>query len=68
MCMMLPSKEMLAREKKQEEEEKKMPHFTNLNEDPALAGKLVHLCHPGSLKIGNSKDGATPDIALNGPR
>ena len=59
---------MQEREKKQEEEEKKMPHFSNLNEDPALMGKLVHLCRPGTSKVGNGKDGGTPDMLLNGLR
>ncbi|KAK2152327.1 hypothetical protein LSH36_333g03043 [Paralvinella palmiformis] len=60
--------EMLEKERQQEEEEKKMSHFMNLNEDPSLTGKLVYLCRPGTLNIGNGKDGTTPDITLNGLR
>ncbi len=38
---------MIEREKKHEEEEKRIPHFSNLNEDPALNGKLRHLARTG---------------------
>ena len=39
----------MEREKKAEEEEKRIPHFCNLNEDPALNGKLIHLARPGNV-------------------
>ena len=38
---------MMAKEKQEKEEEKKIPHFTNLNEDPALSGKLVYIVKEG---------------------
>lgn len=59
---------MLEKEKQSEEEEKKIPHLYNLNEDPALVGKIRHMVRNGMLKIGNGKDGSDPDIVLNGPR
>ena len=39
---------MREREKLSQDEEKRIPHFSNLNEDPALIGKLNHLIHPGT--------------------
>ena len=30
-----------------EEQKARMPHFSNLNEDPALTNKLVHMIKPG---------------------
>lgn len=59
---------MMRREKEAEEEEKKIPHLLNLNEDPALTGKLCHLLKGKSITIGNGKDGTKVDIMLNGPR
>ena len=32
-----------------EEEKARMPHFSNLNEDPALTNKLVHMIKPGVI-------------------
>lgn len=42
---------MMAKEKKQAEAEKKKPHFSNLNEDPALSHKLVHVINQGKVKL-----------------
>ena len=42
----------MEKERHQEEQEKKQPHFSNLNEDPALMGKLTHMCKPGRVTIG----------------
>ena len=57
---------MLERERKQKEEERRVPHFSNLNEDPALSGKLQHFLKPGVSVIGNGKDGTVPDVVING--
>lgn len=40
------------KEKQQEEEERNMPHLSNLNEDPALVGKLKHMLKPGKSNLG----------------
>lgn len=34
---------------KDEENKKVIPHFWNLNEDPALAGMIVHFTNEGEL-------------------
>ena len=34
-----------------EAEKAKMPHFSNLNEDPALTNKLIHMIKPGNFLI-----------------
>ena len=39
--------ELQANEKQHLEEERQIPHFSNLNEDPALNGKLIHLAKAG---------------------
>ena len=39
--------ELQAKEKQHLEEERQIPHFSNLNEDPALNGKLIHLAKAG---------------------
>ena len=59
---------MRRKEQEAEEEEKKIPHLSNLNEDPALCGKLLHMIRKGKSVLGNNKSGSTPDIVLNGPR
>ena len=59
---------MRRKEQEAEEEEKRTPHLSNLNEDPALSGKLLHMIKKGRSVLGNSKDGSQPDIVLNGPR
>ena len=60
---------MRRKEQEAEEEEKRTPHLSNLNEDPALSGKLLHMIQKGRHTLGNNKDPHTqPDIVLNGPR
>jgi hypothetical protein len=39
--------EQIAKERKLAEERADVPHIWNLNEDPALTGKIVHLIKPG---------------------
>lgn len=39
--------EQIAKEKKMAQERADIPHLWNLNEDPALTGKIVHLIKPG---------------------
>ena len=54
---------MAALEKKAQEEEKKTPHLSNLNEDPALIGKIQHLIKSGthrSIKIQHLIKSGTP--------
>jgi len=36
---------------KKEENKKVIPHFWNLNEDPALTGMVVHFCKQGNNKL-----------------
>jgi hypothetical protein len=65
---------MMAKEKLEKEEEKKIPHFSNLNEDPALSGKLVYLVKEGCRREviylftiscrGNSKDRKNISLTL----
>jgi hypothetical protein len=59
---------MELKEKRALEEEKKIPHLYNLNEDPALTSKIRHMLRGNTLHLGNGKDGTTPEIVLNGPR
>ncbi|ELT96154.1 hypothetical protein CAPTEDRAFT_129452, partial [Capitella teleta] len=56
------------KERQQEEEERQQPHLSNLNEDPALVGKIKHVIKTGQHRMGNAKDGSRPEIILNGPR
>ena len=44
-------KEALAREREQQEAEKRVPHLMNLNEDLSLSGKLCHFCKLGRLRL-----------------
>ena len=39
----------MRKEKEAEEEEKKIPHLSNLNEDPALSGKLCHVLKENTI-------------------
>ncbi|KAK2141557.1 hypothetical protein LSH36_1080g00009 [Paralvinella palmiformis] len=52
-------------EKKQKDKENTVPHLSNLNEDPALTGKIIHLLDK-KVKIGCAKNGKAPDITLVG--
>ncbi|CAH1783605.1 unnamed protein product [Owenia fusiformis] len=54
-------------QKKEEEDVKKYPHFWNLNEDPALCGKIIHFTKSKKETVGNGKGGSNPTICLNGP-
>lgn len=54
-----------ADDKKKSEQRKTMPHFWNLNEDPALTGIICHFTAQGDTKIGNNR-GKNPDMVLNG--
>ncbi|KAI0215595.1 hypothetical protein LSAT2_032357 [Lamellibrachia satsuma] len=60
--------ELQAKERQHLEEERQIPHFCNLNEDPALNGKLIHLVKAAESVVGNGKDKTNPEIVLNGPR
>ncbi len=37
--------------RQREEEKNKMPHLSNLNEDPALTNKLLHMFKPGKMYL-----------------
>ncbi|XP_018021653.1 kinesin-like protein KIF28P isoform X2 [Hyalella azteca] len=52
--------------KKKEEERLKKPHLYNLNPDPILSGKVVHILKAGATTIGNRK-GDPSDITMVGP-
>jgi hypothetical protein len=52
--------------KKKEEERLKKPHLFNLNPDPILSGKVVHILKAGATTIGNRK-GDPSDITMVGP-
>ncbi|XP_071966233.1 kinesin-like protein KIF28 [Antedon mediterranea] len=58
--------EKLQQERQKQEEMKVIPHFWNLNEDPALTGIVIHFAKEGVSKIGNDKAKAMPDIVLSG--
>ena len=63
------TQEIRRKEQEAEEEEKRTPHLSNLNEDPALCGKLLHMIRKGKSLLGNNKDASQqPEIILNGPR
>ena len=51
-----------------EEEKLYNPHIFNLNSDPMLSGKVVHILNSGNNSIGNHKKGRESDIAMLGPR
>ena len=48
------------------EEKKSKPHLFNLNFDPQLSGRLVHIFQKSELEIGNKK-GKESDICMIGP-
>lgn len=56
----------MAEEAKKSEQRKVMPHFWNLNEDPALTGMVIHFCPEGTTAIGNDKAKKAPGILLKG--
>ena len=43
------------------------PHIFNLNQDPQLSGRIIHILKPGATTIGNRK-GVESDITMIGPR
>ncbi|XP_060594339.1 kinesin-like protein KIF28P [Ruditapes philippinarum] len=51
---------------KEEGDKKVIPHFWNLNEDPALTGMIVHFIKPGKNRLGNKTASPPPEIQLNG--
>ena len=48
------------------EEKKTKPHIFNLNFDPQLSGKIVHILSKASTEIGNRK-GHESDVCMIGP-
>ena len=48
------------------EEKKTKPHLFNLNFDPQLSGRLVHIFQKENTEIGNTK-GKESDICMVGP-
>ena len=56
----------MAAEKTSNENAKSIPHFWNLNEDPALSGMILRFCKPGKTNIGSAKATKAPEIQLNG--
>ncbi|KAL4221955.1 hypothetical protein ACF0H5_018006 [Mactra antiquata] len=53
-------------QQKEEGDKKVIPHFWNLNEDPALTGMIVHFARPGKSRVGNKQASPAPEIMLNG--
>ncbi|KAL3831683.1 hypothetical protein ACJMK2_023406 [Sinanodonta woodiana] len=51
---------------KREADRKVIPHFWNLNEDPALTAMVIHFCNTGTSRIGNKSASPKPEILLNG--
>ncbi|XP_074659378.1 kinesin-like protein KIF28 isoform X2 [Tubulanus polymorphus] len=53
-------------QKQQTEKMKTIPHFWNLNPDPALNGMVVHFADKGKSRVGNKTAEPPADIQLNG--
>ncbi|XP_047482876.1 kinesin-like protein KIF28P isoform X3 [Penaeus chinensis] len=51
---------------KKEEEKQKKPHIYNLNVDPLLTGRVVHILRPGANTVGNRK-GEESNVTIIGP-
>ena len=49
-----------------EEERKTKPHIYNLNQDPQLSGRIIHILKNGDTTVGNRK-GEESDITMIGP-
>ena len=49
-----------------QKEKKKYPHIYNLNFDPQLSGKIIHILKKSETEIGNRK-GKDSDICMIGP-
>lgn len=56
----------LEEDKKKSEDRKVIPHFWNLNEDPALTAMVVHFCPEGKSTIGTKNAQPPPNIQING--
>ncbi|XP_076031819.1 kinesin-like protein KIF28 [Oratosquilla oratoria] len=52
--------------KRKEEDKQTKPHLYNLNVDPMLSGRILHILKPGVTTIGNNK-GEESDITMLGP-
>ncbi|KAI0211658.1 Kinesin-related protein 1 [Lamellibrachia satsuma] len=52
--------------KQKKEQQKTIPHFWNLNEDPSLTAMIVHFTPKGKTRLGSSKANPPPDITLAG--
>ncbi|CAD5115509.1 DgyrCDS4476 [Dimorphilus gyrociliatus] len=61
--------QMADKEKAIEREMREFPHLINVNEDPALTGKVIHILYPKrECSVGNNRDkNVVPDIVMNGP-
>ncbi|CAH1793752.1 unnamed protein product [Owenia fusiformis] len=59
--------EQIREQKKEEEDITKWPHLWNLNEDPALCGKIIHFLKSEKELIGNGKGQTSVTICINGP-
>ncbi|XP_066989396.1 kinesin-like protein KIF28 [Macrobrachium rosenbergii] len=51
---------------KKEQEKQKKPHIYNLNVDPMLSGRILHILKPGANSVGNRK-GEESYITMVGP-
>ena len=49
------------------EDKKTMPHLYNLNFDPQLNGRVVHILKKDQCEIGNKKGNHESDIVMVGP-
>ncbi|XP_052103729.1 kinesin-like protein KIF28P isoform X1 [Mytilus californianus] len=56
----------LEEDKKKNEDRKVIPHFWNLNEDPALTAMVIHFCNDGKSTIGTKNAQPPPNIQING--
>eukprot|EP00916_Digyalum_oweni_P022861 GHVL01037854.1.p1 GENE.GHVL01037854.1~~GHVL01037854.1.p1 ORF type:complete len:935 (+),score=194.69 GHVL01037854.1:93-2897(+) len=50
----------------QEQKNENMPNLKNLNEDPLLCGKIIHVLKDGTNKLGKQNKDEPPDITLGG--
>ncbi|XP_013411854.1 kinesin-like protein KIF28P [Lingula anatina] len=60
------TEEKLREEQREENAKKRFPHFYNLNEDPLLVAKIIHIIKAGSHRIGNNGAKPQPEIPLYG--
>ena len=54
--------ELKEKENQEKRREKSIPHLSNLNDDPALVGKIIHLINPGTY--GEQEGGV--DVVVDG--